>query len=81
VALGLVVLLALAGLPHAAGAQVDQIEVKHKEHCGAQAPADWRLTTNEPGTVAELTAASGGVYAGWGVTTIDGAKQPYYGPL
>jgi hypothetical protein len=57
------------------------VVVKQTPHCSAYAPGDWTVTSNPQASALDLQSGDGTLYAGWGVTAINRAMQPYYGPL
>ncbi len=57
------------------------VAVKQIGHCSVFVPRDWNLSTNPQGSTAEAQSHDKTMYAGWGVTAINRAMQPYYGDL
>lgn len=57
------------------------LQVKQTGHCSAFAPRDWSFWTNPQASTAEALSADKTMYAGWGVTQINRAMQPFYGDL
>lgn len=55
--------------------------LKQSSHCSALAPADWNFQSNPQASTAEALSSDHRIYAGWGVTAINRAQEPYYGPL
>lgn len=57
------------------------LSLQRTPHCSALTPAGWSLQSNPQASTVEALSPDRSMYAGWGVTSIDRAMEPFYGPL